>query len=375
MDKKKIIMICTAAVAVLYIMAVVLTAGVIGIVGETRMALSCHSVRVDREMYAYWQAQQRYQYAKEHGITRPEQWSHSAADGTDRTHDEAANDYVRNYVAAVIVSAHLFEESGYSLTEDQRDAVNEAMDAVVTFAFDGSKKAYNKAAKVFGFDLDAAKRAEMLVKKQTTLVGDTIADALQQDAYYAADYVRVKIVCVKEGANSPEVCESLRFDLNKQESEEALENGTDAFSGAVDSPLNADLELRKHVDGYCFGKKESFTEEMREKLPEVVDAVFEIDEIGGWREVTVDMDVTNDAGENETERRTYFIRRYPLEQLLYLETTDEETKAFFEDFYTNACLYYYGKLVDTYMDDVKWKEKHLIAWNVQWSDSELWKLF
>ncbi len=369
---KKIFLITAAA----YVALVILAASILGIVVDQRLVASYNTARVDKEMYAYFQAQQRYQYVVEIANTEayaddtPLFWRGIADKESGKTHNQVVEKQVRDYVAAVVASAYLFDQYGFTLTDDDRDAVEANINQIVEYRFKGDKKAYDACAEKYGFDLAAATRAELLVRKLNIIMVNMSADLIQSDAHYASQYVRVKMVCVNvDSPGYSETCTMLRMDLARPDSEETLAAGEDEFSDAVVGNLNADDALRNNPEGYYFGRDEVFTEAIREELPEVVDAAFAIEKVGEYKEITID--VANDET-GKTETRTYFIRRYPLAPFAYLESDYED---FFENFDTNASMEYYGKLCETYMKKVEWKAKNRPSWKPLGQKSDWEKLF
>ncbi len=362
---KKIMVISAAA----YVALVILAAVVIGVVSGGRLVLSHHTARVDKEMYAYFQAQQRYQYLVQNGgQDLPVFWKNFADEGV--THDTAAGDYADTYVEAVATSAYLFDAAGLTLTESQLEAAENGVKDVITYRFDGVRAAYDEAAAVYGFDYDAAVRAETLVQKHLALMNSVLADDVQRNAYFAANYVRVKMACIAVASEGyAETAEMFRRELAVENTAEDLAAGRDGFTDAVASMLNADAELRVHTDGYYFGRGESFTESLAEVLPDVVEAVFAIPEEGDGIEVTVDV-VNEEAG--TSERRTYFIRRYPPDSFAYEES---ENSDYFADFATNANREYFSKWCTENMKDVVWKDKNRVAFPLDKERESLYKFF
>ncbi len=363
-----------SVVAAVYLVVVVAVATTFGIVSASKLVLSCHTARVSDDMYAYWQASERYNYVRRSSSTAasdtPLFWSLPAEDGTERTNEEAVAAATREKAERITAAAYLFDAEGNILTDAEREAATAFLDKKVEFSFSGDEDAFNRAAEPFGFTLAAAKRAEVLEKKAELLREVTSADPLQQDAYYKENYVRVKLAYVLSTDEAyADKCAMLRYALADEVTPEELATGADSFSSAVaDAYYNADDTSRSHPDGYYFAKNADFTAENFRTLPEVIDAVLDLDAAGKYAELTTT--VTTSSGSSET--RTYFIRRYELDLLAYGE---DQNEIFFGDFVSDATDHYFRIWCDETRAEVVWKEKHCPAWTPAGSGSELYKFF
>ncbi len=357
MKKRTVFKICIA----IYMAVVIIAATILAVVSADRLVFSCHTTHIGEDVYAYWQTQQRYRYLQRHASDGAQDtaffWSLPAGDGTERTHGEVVEDTTREYAEYVAAAVYLYDAMGHELSDTAMGAIEEYFSEKVTYSFDGDEKAYEREAEKYGFSLSAAKTAEVMVRKMQLLREYITADAVQQDAYYAEKYVRVKLLYIRENDASYESkCEMIRFALAAEDDSEALVAGTDDFSRAVqDAFYNADETARENAGGYYFAPASQFTNDTHTTLPEVVEAALALEDIGDSRELTVTVQLENGT----TETRTYFLRRYALDTLAYGE---EKNAMFFGDFVSLATDYYFFEWCDAAREDIVWRAKNVREW-------------
>ncbi len=366
--------------ALSYVLLIAVLATTLWVVGLNTRVIAYHSVRVSDEMYAWWQAYNRRKYivdAARDGIQGAEDtplfWRLPARDNSGRTNEEVCNAETRLYAERIVVSAYLFDYYGYTLTDEEIKNAKSNLDSLVDYQFDGDEKAFDRVAKQFGFSLSAAKQATVLELKREALRSSMSADALQRDAYYKDNYIKVKWVWIKTSDADYDAKASMLNAALADVNADEIAAGTDAFSDAVsDERFNQDGSVSAYPNGYYLSRPDDFTVSQMSTIPAVIDAAFGIAEEGQSASVTVT--VTDSALASGSEERTYFIRRYPLDSLAYEK---KENEHFFTNFTRFASETYFIQWRDTYVGtaETKWFEKNLPAWTPAGRDSELLKFF
>ncbi len=355
--------IISIALAAVFALTVILGAVTIGVVNATGNVLSYHSVRVSDDMFNWWHAYMRRKYIVDlsrDGRTAADVatfWSLPAYDGSGRTHEEVCYDETLLFVERIAISADLFDTSGYELTKEDKETALSGLESILRVRFEGDKGAFNKAAKPYGFTYRAVEKAAILEHKRNLLISYSTSDDIQRDAYYNEAYVRVMMVYVEK--------DDPNYESKVAELAHAVTSDSTFLEIASDDIFNDISGAEDYPTGYYFAEEDDFTISYRELLPDVANAVFDLENVGDYTRIDARY------GEETTER-TYFIRRYELEKLAYL---DDDKEDFFSDFTQHANTYYFGIWRDSYLHtDAKWKTHKLDPWVPSGSDSSL-KLF
>ncbi len=356
------------------ILVAIIVAVVLFLVNASGQVLSCENVGISEEMYAYWQAYYRRTYVKNaaragvaEAADTEEFWA--TKDTTGKTHGEKCDEETRLYVARIATAAHLFDSTNRTLTEEDRTKAHRGIEYSLTYRFDGSEERYNAAAEKYGFTIEAAKQAALLEYKRELLrqavEGDQSLREEYLEDYYQKNYVHVKMVYVEvPNATAGEAYDN--YLARVAEYRAAVAESDARFYDLVKSSENTDFGEKELSQGYYFAPLDRFTTDYQKNAPNVVDAIFSIEQVGGYTEVRTQV---------EGKERIYFIRRYELAELDVIRALYYDIDGMFENVDRFAADTYFVSWRDSFLDRVEWNEDNIPAWTPGLGDEDLIKFF
>ncbi len=339
--------------------------------------VSFHSVRVDDELYAYWQARFRYEYltahAAEGAVDTEAFWSSVKDPETGLTWGQDCENTTRMYIERLMIASHLFDAQGYTVDESYRANMQSVLVARLnTAVFGSSVETYNSLAAPYGFTYEAAEKALVHEVKAALLSTYATADQAQQLAYYTQNYVRVKMIFISDQhENREDILGAIRLSIQGGITESDFDNWvTDSFYN--DNPG----AQTTYAGGYYLCPDASFTEELSALLPPLTEAALGL-EIGETVEITVTQNDYNlDEGvtlEGFYQAGTYFLYRSPLPDTPAYEV--EANQSFFTNLTRIAANHYFTLWIDSYLGQPKWREENIPALPYQGRDSKLYLFF
>lgn len=356
-----------------FVLALVLGGVILACTQQAGATLSYHGRHIAKDVYAYWQVRFAFAYRTMYGggaSDTPAFWQSVADPESGKTHAEACEDYIKKMVGQIVIAAGLFDESGYTLTAGQRQALATSLEnATGGYRFGGDTEAYELLAKANGFTKKSVQTALLYEMKANLFTRLAQADDAQLIAYYQETFVRVRILYVNNyclyltdavtGDRLQDENGNDRYRLLNEE-EIAAKNAIiatikaelQAFEGSqmptadkhkafeeLMGKYNEDIAVLSYPSGYYFGKNADFTADFRKGLPLVTDMVFELTEAGDIAAVV-------------DERGVYFVMRYALDATALANKANE---VFFSDLATDASGEYLMAWIGTYEADLIWR--------------------
>lgn len=386
MKRRTLIAIVLAAL----VLALALGGVILACTQQANATLSYRGRHIAKDVYAYWQVRFSFAYRTMYGggeSDTPAFWQSVADPESGKTHAEACEAYVKEMVGQIVIAASLFDESGYTLTAGQREALTTSLEnATGGYRFDGDTEAYELLARANGFTKKSVKTALVYEMKANLFARLAQADDAQLIAYYQENFVRVRILYVNNycqyltdaatGDRLQDENGNDRYRLLNEEEIAAknavvatIKDELRAFEGAQMSTAdqykafeelmgkyNEDIAVLSYPGGYYFGKSSDFTADFQKGLPLVTDMVFELINDGDFA-VVID------------ERGVYFVMRYALDAAALANTANE---VFFSDLATDASREYLMAWIASYEADLIWRgETALPEWKHR---NDLYKL-
>ncbi|MBQ4324271.1 MAG: hypothetical protein IJC29_00605 [Clostridia bacterium] len=353
--------LCLILVACLLLVA--LTLGVIGLARQSHRVLSFHSVSISDNLYAYWQARYRYEYLTlyrgEGASDTAEFWASVKDAETGVTYGEDLRQMVDLYVARIAMGSYLFDAAGYTVSDQMRAALEEAMENRLRAVFSSDEDTFNEMAAPYGFDYKTARRAAIHETKANLLASYAVADATQTDAYFREHYVRVGILRISpDHVGGAGALSLIREGLAAGATEEAF------LAWASDPTLNDTGTTNSNTGGYYFAEDSAYYGDYASTLPTVAEAALSLSQAGDWCEVSV---ADGDAP------GTYFVYRYTLPEDKPYES--EESEAFFGDLTRLAADHYFLLWLDGHLPEVKWQTEHIPTPVPQGVTTDLFRFF
>ena len=186
--------------AVVLLIAILVTTLVL-VLGGGRTVMRVNSDGIGEELYSYWLAYGKYGYLSRHGgDDSPSFWASDNGEGI--THELACRREAEAYMVQMIVSSSLYDSIGGKLTESEREMLRRRAEAVLQYEL-GSRSAYDKVAKRYGFSYSTmceamiyAYKNEVLRTVMTGNEGSALTDA-QLEHYYELAYTRALLLEVR----------------------------------------------------------------------------------------------------------------------------------------------------------------------------------
>lgn len=366
-------------VSVFLALAVILAAvlGIVSGVKKSQAVAIYKGQSMNVEVASFFASYYKYTYMtllKNSGVLEVEDspgfWNSEASDG--KKYIDYLSEGTEEYIKQVLVGNYLYDRYG-RLTSDEKDKITKAVDELVEFRADGSRKKFNELVVGYGFDYaslcDAAK---MLYKASTAQKmiygnnGENVANFPTRAAEYLAEYSHVKLLFIR--TNDKFVYENgkrvkgddgnyLLEPLTAEEIAERkgviseIETAIAAIGSGVGVEMNAEMfdhYLKNHdegdedmrEDGYYFCSRSSFTQEFSTVFKNIVDKSYELP-INSFAKIELDFGVC-------------FIYKTEPTAAAYASGISE---ACFSDFYSDASNFLFEKDITELSEEVDVREK------------------
>lgn len=297
-------------------------------------------------------------------------WNKDAGDGKKYLDllSEGANEYIKQ----IIVGNYLYDRYGRLKSAD-KDRISKAVNELIEYKADGSKKKFNELTSAYGFDYSSFADAVAMLYKASTAQnmiygndGANVSNFPEQAAEYLSEYSHVKLLFIRtqdkfvyengkrvvgddgnyllipltseEKADRERVISEVRAAIS------AIENGTgvgmnaEMFDFYLKNHDEGDEDM--HADGYYFSKNSSFTSEFSEAFKNIVDKSYEM-KTESYAEIPLDFGVC-------------FIYKTEPTPAAYATGL---SKACFSDFYSDASDFLFAKSITELSHEVELREK------------------
>ena len=305
--------------------AVLLIVSAAGCGSDSPAAIQVGDVKITSNMFCYWMSRYKAMFLYMYfGTTtdNSQYWSAQLAEGV--TYGDFLETLAITNIKSNAVCLKLFEDYGLSLTKDQINAVDEAINQKISSA--GSKAALNSALSAYGANVNVLREIYLAEAKLNVLKDylygdngiDRVTDA-ELDAYYKENYFRDKHILVLTGAKyvlsddgKPEVDSTTgsykTAELTADEKAVKIELAADlekriAAGEDFDSlcvQYTEDLGMQQFPGGYYFTSTSTY-------LPTGVISAVQGMKVGDVQTV-------------ETSAGIYIVKRYELEDKAYQNT-------------------------------------------------------
>lgn len=355
-------------VAVLVVAAIALTI-VLGVSSAQRV-LSFRGIRVDRDLYAYWQARYRYEYLQVNapaGAYDTEGFWNSVMDETTgMTYGEDCEAQTQTRVLRIVTAAYLFDTSGLTLTDPQRQTIADGLNDLLTYRFDGDEKKFDEAAKPYGFSFSDVKKAYLYEYKAVNLPGHITLSDEQISSYYTTHYTRVQWLYLP--ASTP--AETITHLRGQLASAAGANDRLTLFSSLLTDPeYNQNPAYSAYSDGYYFSTDSIYLDSFRDAFTEtypstdgkkIYEAAFSLENPGDYTEVS-------------TDDGLWVVMRYPLNYASI--ANDTYLESMFADLNELALADYLVSWLDSFAPEAKWKTGHAKTWVPHGQNSDLYLFF
>lgn len=308
---------------------------------------------IDEAQYAYWMAHYKHVFLSSYkdASDTAEFWDSTLDNG--QTAEAYLTDVVNKNVARYVAAAWMFDYMGLDLTSEMKKEVEDGIDEIVTYSFDGDEEKFNEYLSKIGIDRDTLYDAyimdvKMNAVKEAMYGVSGVINVPDSDrmAYLNEKYVRICHIYVndkfkfRKDENGEYVTDgdgrAIRDPLTEEEAAEAEEK-IEAIRAALDSGE----EFEKVWEEYSEDKLYPKGYYLLPTTPffsgtDVVPTAFEL-EVGEMREL-------------ETEYGVHFIKRY---EPAGTPWDDDDLSDFFGDFEDDMRSYLFTVALDKVSVDVK----------------------
>lgn len=362
------LLIILAAVLLLLALGVSIPIGI----SLTRRVLTFRGIRIDRSLYAYWQARYRYEYLQKSAApTRADTeafWSLPKEDG-GVTYGEDCEAVTQKYVLRIVTAAYLFDDSGETLTDEERTMLEEDLADLLTYRFGGSEKRFNEVAEPFGFTYADLRRAYVYELKASLLPARISLSAEQLQAFFLQNYRRVQIIFQPNDA-AEETLAALAERVREIDMLSDPAERTERWQAlAEDAAYNRNPAFTAFSSGYyfCAGSAydaafaEAFTAQYTQTDgADLQSRVYALSDVGSWDRLS------------SPDGTWYLMRMEPdaadLAGSDYVDTM-------FSDLSSLALSDYLPTYLDTFLPDARWNLTHIRPWIPAGTESDLFKFF
>lgn len=276
------------------------------------------------------------------------------------------------YIKQVLVGNYLYDRYG-RLTKGDKDRISKAVDELVEYRADGSRKRFDELTLEYGFDYSSFRDAVTMLYKASTAQkmiygsdGSNIAQFPELAAEYLSEYSHVKLLFIRTkdkfvyengqrvmGEDGNYLLEALTPDeiADREQTISEMRSGISATGSGVGIEMNAEMfdyylgkydegDEEMRADGYYFSKRSSFTAEFSTVFKNIVDRSYEMP-INSFSEITLDFGVC-------------FIYKCEPTEGAYASGL---SKACFSDFYSDASNFLFEKSITELSVEVDVREK------------------
>lgn len=242
--------------------------------------MSIGSTEITGNMLQFWLSRykatmlHRYGSAIKNEYVSLDAFLDSKVEGSDKTYDELFTGYVKDNARTYLVSLHLYDELGLSLSDKAVERVDATMDDLIEQFAEGSRQEFNTVLASYGINYDILREIYLIEEKiaqlQDHLFGNGGAEQItpaDKEAYYKANYVRMRQVCIFLN-NCPKVDEDGKYvtdkngqftyrEMTEEENKAARDKAQKAFdllkNGKTFESVLSEYDENTSDDGYTHG--------------------------------------------------------------------------------------------------------------------------
>ncbi len=330
---------------------------------KTTAALSYGENEITTNMYRYWLSSYkgRFLYTYTDMTDTDAFWDSILYEGV--TAEEYLNGVVLENTKRSLLCMELFDRYNLTMPESMLAEIDTYIDDLVNEYSDGNRREFNALLAEYGINIDMLR--EIYIAEDQAMVlydylyGEGGPRALSEedlDAYYRENYVRIRHIYVNNAYTQvTNEAGYLQYDssgnaLTRALTEEELAE-KQAIIDAIDEALaNGEdfaavyekySEDKYYVNGYYLTEDTPF-------ISEVVDAAFAL-AVDGW------ISVTSDYG-------THYIKRLPLEDNAYNESTNSDFFSEYADTVASADFYAY---LESMLGEITVNEEEIARYSVR----------
>ncbi len=366
-NRAVIIFICVFLAAVIILGAVL---GIISAVRYSNAVVAYNGVTVNHKIAAYFVSRLKVDYLSEHtGNDNGDFWNSEYRDGV--TYGEDFERLAEQHLKEIAVMNYMFD-SIRSLTADEKDVIKNTAEEILSLQAGGSVEKFNEIAEKYGFDYDSFCDATEMYYKAAyafdVLYGSEGIN-ISQDATvcgsYLNEYSHVSLIFVRERTKLKEGSEgeserNVYLDANelaeRDEYIKKLNTALDAYKNGKDGQMSAEsFEIwlmdeensatKWRNTGYYFHKDAAATKEFSERYPGIAEKAYEM-ELYSFDKLELTASVEMEDGTEISEKMHIFMYKYPVANGAYADK--EMLEYWFSDFYGNASVHLYLKLLEEY---------------------------
>lgn len=191
---------------------------------------------------------QRYGNAIKNEYVSLDAFLDTKVEGSDKTYDQLFTEHVRDNAKTYLAALHLYDELGLSLPDEVVASVDERMEYFVEDQdhAGGSRQEFNTILAAYGVNYDILREMYLMEEKINQLQdhlfgkgGEKQITAADKEAYYKANYVRMRQVCIFIN-NCPKVDEDGKYvtdsngmfeyrEMTEEENEAAKDKAQEAY--------------------------------------------------------------------------------------------------------------------------------------------------
>lgn len=323
-----------------------------------RAVMSCGNVEITEDLYEYWMGAYKAKLIESYSDVKDTSAYWSSMINDTQTAEEYLTEMVDTILRHKLVSVYIFDQSGFVLSDDDREEINDYLDLLVSdFTENGKKSEFDDYCEQFGIDYKGVRlmltmeyKAEALGEMLFGEKGKNPLGVADYKAYYDSEYCRVKEIWINtafkyvtdEKGNRVTDEDGYYKTEDLTEEELAAAESRAAELEAKLEGITTDEEFEKLIDEYSdFEMNKEYPNGMyfcagTTYIDKVVNAALKL-EVGEMTNV-------------ESSYGKHYIRAYALEEGAYEEKENED---FFGDFEAQAVNYYIEREIAKYKDMVE----------------------
>ena len=320
--------------------------------------MTCGNVEITEDLYEYWMGAYKAKLIESYSDVKDTDAYWSSMINDTQTAEEYLTEMVDTIIRHKLVSVYLFDQSGFTLTDKEREDLNEYLELIVSnFTENGKKSEFNEYCEPFGIDYKGV-RNMLIMEFKTEALGERLfgekgkspLSANEFNKYYQEEYCRMKEIWINTSfkyvtdEDGKRVTDEQGYyktvDLNEEE-KAAAEARAAELEAALEG-VTTDAEFEALIDKYSdFEMNKEYPNGMylcagTTYIDKVVNASLKL-EVGEMTSV-------------ESSYGKHYIRSYPLVDGAYEDKANED---FFGDFKAQAINYYLETELAKYKDMIE----------------------
>lgn len=356
-----------------FLALVILLGVIIGVISAVRHAnavVEYNGVTVNRKIASFFISRLKVDYLSEHNGHDDESfWNSEYKDGV--TYGQDFLSIAEQHLREIVATNYMFD-SIRSLTAEEKKMIENTASDILGLQADGDVEKFNSIAEKYGFDYDSFCDAVGMYYKTANVVdvlfgadGIKISQDATTCASYLNEYTHVSLLIVRESTklkagSEGESDKNVYLDSSERAEREAyikkLHDAFDAYKNGTDGQMSASsfetwlLDEENSAttwreEGYYFHKNAEMTDEFSAEFPGLVEKAYEM-KMNSFEELELTTKIEMEDGSEIDEKIHVFMYRYPVADGAY--ANKEMTDYWFSDFYADASVYLYFKLLAEY---------------------------